>query len=192
MILAVKKRAVNTEVGLTSFTYQIQLKTKQILFSHYKMENLLKQFVKNTEPKISFSVVVRDNKTWFKTWFKPPIQTDKKIDYDVALMDLETYYSFAHIDRSNNCFSYSPGANAPWFNIIIFEKVIITLMILMSLFNEKLEKNSHHNKANDKGYMEISAKTNTLKSEMILKNNNDVDFRRYKSINNLLGFYSIL
>ena len=42
-------------------------------------------------------------------------------DYEIALINLETYYSFPNIDISNNCFSYSPGTNAPWFNIIIPE-----------------------------------------------------------------------
>ena len=46
------------------------------------MENLLKQIVNNTEPKTSFSIVVSDNKTIFKTWFKPPIQLDKEIDHE--------------------------------------------------------------------------------------------------------------
>ena len=77
------------------------------------MEDLLKQIVNNTQPKRSFSIVVSDNKTRFKTWFKPPIQLDKKKDNEIELIDLETYYSFQHIDRSNNCFSYSPGANTP-------------------------------------------------------------------------------
>ena len=105
----------NIEVGLTSFTYQIKL-----IFS-LKKENLLKQIVNNTEPKRSFSMVVSDNKTTFKTWFKPPIQLDKKKDYEIALINLETYYSFPNIDRSNNCFSYSPDANVLWFDIIIPE-----------------------------------------------------------------------
>ena len=85
------------------------------------MENLLKQIVENTEPKKSFSIVVGDNKTRFKTWFKPPVQLDNKKDDVIALINLETYYSFPNIDRSNNCISYSPGANAPWFDIIIPE-----------------------------------------------------------------------
>ena len=46
------------------------------------MENLLKQIVNNTEPNRSFSIVVSDNKTRFKTWFKPPIQLNKKKDYE--------------------------------------------------------------------------------------------------------------
>ena len=96
-------------MGLTSFTCQIKL-----IFS-LKMENLLllKQIVNNTEPRRSFSIVVSDNKTRFRTWFKPPIQLDKKKDYEMALINLVTYYSFPNIDRSNNCFTYSPGANPP-------------------------------------------------------------------------------
>ena len=77
------------------------------------MENLLKQIVNNTEPKISFSIVISDNKTRIKTWLKPPIQLHKNKYYITALINLETYYSFPNIDRSNNCFSYSPGAKTP-------------------------------------------------------------------------------
>ena len=40
--------------------------------------------------------------------------------------------------------------------------------------------------------MKISAKTNTLTSEMIIKDNYEVDFRQYNSINSLLGFHSKL
>ena len=69
------------------------------------MEELLKQIVNNTEPKRSFSVVVSDNNTKFKTWFKSPIQLDKKKDNEIALINLETYYPFPNTDRSNNCFS---------------------------------------------------------------------------------------
>ena len=53
-----------------------------------------------------------------------------------------------------------------------------------------MRKNSHYDNPNDKGYIEISANTNTLKSEMVLKNNYEVVFRRYKSISSLLGFHS--
>ena len=42
------------------------------------MENLLKQIVNNAKPKRSFLVVVSDNKTRLKTWFKPPIQLVKR------------------------------------------------------------------------------------------------------------------
>ena len=92
------------------------------------MEKLFKQIVNNTEPKRSFTIVVSDNKTRSKTWFKPPIQLDKKKDYEIALRNLDTYYSFPNIDRSNNCFGFSRDANAPWLTLL-FLRVVITLKI---------------------------------------------------------------
>ena len=38
------------------------------------------------------------------------------------------------------------------------------------------EKNGHYDKEHDKNKVEISANTNTLRSEMFLKNNYEVDF----------------
>ena len=55
-----------------------------------------------------------------------------------------------------------------------------------------MRKNGHYDKANYKSNIEISANTNTLKYEMFLRNNYEVDFRQYNSINNLLGFHSKL
>ena len=68
------------------------------------MKKLLKQIVNNTEPKRSFSVVVSDNKTRFKTRFKPTIHLDKKKDYETEFINLETYYSFPNIDREKQLF----------------------------------------------------------------------------------------
>ena len=51
-------------------------------------------------------------------------------------------------------------------------------------------KNGHYDKANYKDNIEISTNTNTLKSEMFLMNNYEVDFRQYNSINSVLGFHS--
>ena len=95
------------------------------------MKKLLKQVLNNTERKRSFSIVVSDNKTRLKTWFKPTIQLDKKKGYEIALINPKTYYSFPNIDKSKNCFSYSPGAT------LLFLKVVITLKILISSFNKK-------------------------------------------------------
>ena len=55
-----------------------------------------------------------------------------------------------------------------------------------------MRKNDHYDKVNNKNNVEIPANTNTLKSEMFLKSNYEVDFRKDKSINSLLGFDSNL
>ena len=100
------------------------------------MKNLLKQIVDNTETNRSFSIVVSDNKTIFKTWFKPPIQLDKKRDYEIALINLETYYSFPNIDRPTIVLVIHV-VQTQHVLTLLFLSVVITLNILMSLFNEK-------------------------------------------------------
>ena len=117
---------------------------------------------------------------------KLQIQLDKKKDYEMALINLETYYSFANIDRSNNCFTYSPGANALWFDIIIREGSC-HVEDINEFIQREMRKNDHYDKANDMNTIEICANTNILKSEMFLKNNYEVDFSKDKSINSLLG-----
>ena len=168
---------VSIEVSLTSFTYQIEIKN-YYYFLITKMDNseLLKQIVNNAEPKRSFSIVVSDNTTRFKTWFKPLIQPDKKKDYEIALINLETYYSFPNIDRSNNYLTYPLGPTAPWFDIIISEGSF-HVEDINEFIHRQMGKNGHYDKANDKDNIEISANTNTLKSEMFLNNNCEVDFR---------------
>ena len=59
---------------------------------------LLEKIVQNTEPKNSLQIIVSNNKTRFKTRFNPPIQLDKNKQYEIALVNLETYYSFPNID----------------------------------------------------------------------------------------------
>ena len=117
------------------------------------MENILKQIVNNTKPKRSFSVVVSDNKTRFKIWFKPPIQLDKKKDYEIALINLETYYSFPNIDRSNNCFSYSPNANPLWCYIIIPE-ARYHVEAINEFIQREMRKNNHYDQTCNKVYIE--------------------------------------
>ena len=155
------------------------------------MKNLLKQIVNITEPKRSFSIVVSDNKTRLKTWFKSPIELDKKKDYEIALINLETYYSFPNIDRSNNCLTYSPNLDPLWFDINIPEGSY-HVEDIYEFIQREMRKNGHYDKANDKDNIEISANLNTLKSEIFLKSNYEVDFRKDKSINSLLGFDSNL
>jgi len=39
--------------------------------------------------------------------------------YEMALLNLETYYSFPNIDSTNNSFKYSPDNGKNWFTITI-------------------------------------------------------------------------
>ena len=84
-----------------------------------------------------------------------------------------------------------PGANALWHNIIIPEGSY-HVEDTNEFIQREISKNGHYDKANDKANIEIFANTNTLKSEMILRNNYEVDLGQYNSINSLLGFHNKL
>jgi hypothetical protein len=85
------------------------------------MEQLLEKIAINTGPKTSFYILVSGKSTSIRTRFNPLIQLDKTKSYEMALVNLETYYSFPNIDSTNNNFRYSPDNGATWFNIDIPE-----------------------------------------------------------------------
>jgi hypothetical protein len=64
------------------------------------LKALLKQIERNTRLKQSFQLVEECNKSDFTTTYGTPIKLDGK--FEVALVNLETYYSFLNIDSTNN------------------------------------------------------------------------------------------
>ena len=83
--------------------------------------DLLKQIVKNMEHKMSFQIIVSSSESRFKTRLNPTLQLDRNKEYKIALVNLETYYSFPNIDESNNIFVYSPDNGNSWVKIKIPE-----------------------------------------------------------------------
>ena len=83
--------------------------------------DLLKRIVKNTEHKTSFQTIVSDSELRFKTRFNPKLQLDRDKEYKIALVNLETYYSFPNIDESNNV--NSPNNGNSWEKIKILRAV---------------------------------------------------------------------
>ena len=85
------------------------------------MEQILKKIEENTAPKDSFQITISNRTTDFITQFNPPLQLKKQKQYEIALLNLETYYSFPNVDLSNNRFKYSPDSGANWLTITIPE-----------------------------------------------------------------------
>ena len=83
--------------------------------------DLLKQIVKNTAHKRSFQIIVSDDKSSFNIGLNPTLQLDREKEYEIALVNLETYYSFPNIDETNNVFVYSPDNDNSWVKIKIPE-----------------------------------------------------------------------
>ena len=142
---------------------------------------LLERIADNTKPKESFQIVVSNNKTRFITQFNPHIQLKKNKRYEIALVNLETYYSFPNITPDNNNFSYSPDAGGIWYHTIIPEGSY-DIEDINKFIQQKMQQNGHDVNVT------LSANTNTLKAVLTLENNYHVDFRPEASICSLLGF----
>ena len=144
------------------------------------MEALLEKIAQHTAPKGSLQIIVSNTRTHFKTRFNPPIQLEKGKTYEMALVNLETYYSFPNIDATNNVFKYSPDDGVTWFTIHIPEGSYDITDINRTI-QQQMNRHGHEG-------IVLSANTNTLKSVLTLKNDYQVDFTQPNSLWNVLGF----
>ena len=148
---------------------------------------LLKKIVKNTSHKTSFQIIVSGNESSFHTMFNPNIELPKDKVYEIALVNLETYYSFPNIDETNNVFVYSPNNGNSWEKI----KIPVGSYEIEDLNNTiqfEMKKRGHYDQINNEYYINISANSNTLKSVLIIEQGYQVDFNQRNSLSKVLGF----
>ena len=146
---------------------------------------LLEKIVKNTEYKTSFQIIVSDNKSSFNTRFNPKLELDRDKVYEIAIVNLETYYSFPNIDETNNIFVYSPDNGNLWVKIKIPEGSY-KIDDINNTIQQEMEKRGHYDSINEDYY--ISANSNTLKSVLILESGYQVDLNHQNSLSKVLGF----
>jgi hypothetical protein len=151
--------------------------------------SLLEKIAKNTEQKTSFYILISDKSTRIKTKFNPLIQLDKTKSYEIALVNLETYYSFPNIDSTNNNFRYSPDNGTTWFNINIPEGSY-EINDINDYVQKIMKNNGHYNAASDQYYITIEPNNNTLKAVISIVSPYKVDFTTANSIRTVLGFNS--
>jgi hypothetical protein len=155
------------------------------------MEELLKQIVKNTasksSQKSSLQIVVSGTTSQIRTAFNAPIQLDKNKRYEMALVNLETYYSFPNITAENNQFKYSPDDGVSWFTIFIPEGSYEVKDLNESIQDQMKQKN-HYDNVNDKYYISITPNASTLRCILTLENKYRVDFTHPNSLSSVLGF----
>ena len=147
----------------------------------------LKQIKKNTAHKTSFQVIVTGDKSNFNTLFNPKIELDKKKVYEIALVNLETYYSFPNITDTNNTFIYSHDQGQTWTKI----KIPIGSYEIDDLNNTikfEMERVGHYDEVNNEPFINIAANSNTLKCILIIGKGYSVDFNQPNSLSKVLGF----
>ena len=142
---------------------------------------LLEKIAINTSHKTSFQIVVSGNESSFNTMFSPNIELAKDRVYEIALVNLETYYSFPNIDETNNVFVYSPDNGNSWVKIKIPEGSY-EIDDINNTIQHEMEKRGHYDSINEHYYINISANSNTLKSVLILEKDYQVDFNHQNSL----------
>ena len=147
----------------------------------------LKQIAKNTSHKTSFQVILSGNQSGFTTLFNPKIELDMKKVYEIALVNLETYYSFPNIDDSNNIFVYSHDQGQTWTKIKI-PTGSYEIDNLNQTIRFEMEKVGHYDEVNQESYINIAANSNTLKSILIIGQGYQVDFNQPNNLSKVLGF----
>ena len=149
--------------------------------------NLLKQIAKYTEHKTSFQIIVSDNKSSFNTRFTQKIEVERDKVYEIALVNLETYYSFPNIAEANNIFVYSPDNGNSWVKIKIPEGSY-EIDDINNTIQQEMKRRGHYDSINENYLINISANSNTLKSVLILEKDYQVDFNHQNSLAKVLGF----
>lgn len=111
----------------------------------------------------------------------------------MALLNLETYYSFPNIDSTNNNFKYSPDGGSNWFTVTIPEGSY-EIRDIDAAIKQQMKTNGHYDSQNDnqKYYVSFTANSSTLKTILTLDNNYQVDFTLNNSLRHLFGFNSAI
>lgn len=152
-----------------------------------RIANNTEKTAKNTEQKSSFYILLSEKRTQIKTKFRPLIQLDKNRKYEMALVNLETFYSFPNIDSSTNNFRYSPDNGVTWIDINIPEGSY-EIVDLNEYIQRIMRENGHYDTAAEKYYITLEPNNNTLKSVLDIEPNYKVDFTTANSIRSVLGF----
>mgnify|MGYP006368103111 FL=1 len=149
------------------------------------------KIVENTRQKSSFYILLSEKSTHIKTKFRPLIQLDKDRKYEMALVNLETYFSFPNMDSSNHNFRYSPDNGATWVNINIPEGSY-ELVDINEYIQRIMRENGHYDSTSDEYNITLEANNNTLKSVLNIAANYMVDFTPENSVRSVLGFNALI
>src|SRR5688572_16970859 len=152
-----------------------------------KISTNTEQTARNTSPKSSFYILVSIKNAKIRTKFNPLIELDAGKKYEMALLNLETYFSFPNIDATNNHLRYSPDEGVTWVDVNIPEGCY-EITDINDYLQRIMKENGHYDVANAQPSISIEPNSNTLKSVLTIAPLYVVDFRPDNSIRTVLGF----
>lgn len=124
---------------------------------------------------MSYTVSVSGTESVISTYLNPPLHLNPTSNYEVALLNFETFYSIPNIDKSNNLFHYNDNGED---KTVYIPPGTYEIADIDAVLREKLEL--------DDEFFYIRPNNNTMKAE--IRCPYTVDFSKDKSIGSLLGF----
>ena len=136
----------------------------------------LEQIAENTRGKVGIQMIVSGDDSRIVTVFEQPIKLNPKKQYELALLNLETYYSFPNINGRNNKFQYKrASASEPVpAEIPIGSYEIRAIGEIISRLTD--------------GNVTIQPNLNTLKCILYIKGTYEIDISGKESIASVIGF----
>ena len=122
------------------------------------------------------------------TYFNPAIELEVTKKYEMALVNLETYYTFPNINKTNNIFRYSDDDGANWIDIHI-PTGCYNITDLDTVIKQQMKHNGHYDETNNIYPVHIFANENRLNSVMTIQDRYQIDFTSKNSLCNVLGFH---
>ena len=142
-------------------------------------ENLhhLEQIAENTRRKDGYQMIASDVDSRIVTTFEQPIKLNPKRQYELALLNLETYYSFPNINKTNNKLNYRVSGGAEWKSVVI-PKGSYEIKSIGDVIAKQVGSND----------IILRPNLNTLKCILCISGTYEVDFSVKDSIRTVLGF----
>lgn len=136
----------------------------------------LEEIADNTRGRIGYQLYVSGVDSEITTVYQQPIKLDPKRQYELALLNLETYHSFPNITDKNNQIKIRNGDKTEW----------TTITIPVGSYEVRAIGNIIAAQSSDK--VLITPNLNTLKCILLIKDTYEVSFAVENSIKDVLGF----
>ena len=113
-----------------------------------KIATIMEKVERNTGPKSSFYILLSEKSAKIRTRYNPLIELDANKKYEMALVNLETYYSFPNIDATSNHLRYSPDGGDTWVDVSIPEECY-EITVINDYLQRIMTENGHYDAANE-------------------------------------------